>query len=371
MPGYLGRFVDSLADFCDGVICFLHSPRPEEADLMDYKILSRNVRLVDIGPHASVIERTLKANTYAPFLKHHAADMNVLLVRGPSPLLPTMVNASPVPTALLLVGDYLTGVNDLPQPRWRKEIIRLWSYWNRWRQNHAVRRSLTFVNSRILYDELNGKTPKLYEIRTTTLTQADFFIRSDTCQSNPYRLLYVGRMDRAKGLLQIVMAVALLAERGEDIVLDLVGWRERGDSILEDIQALAKEKNIAERVHYLGSRPLGPELFTCYRQADIFVTASLISEGFPRTIWEAMANSVPVIASRVGSIPAFIEGAAELVQPGQVEALVNAITKLIYHREVRQNLIIRGLKLAQANTLEIQVDAMVRKMKSWLETRDG
>lgn len=371
MPGVLGCFVDSLAEFCDQVTCFLHSPRLDEICLMDYRILSSKVHLVDIGTHASAIKRTITANLYTSYLKRYACDMDILLVRGPSPLLPAMVTASPVPTTLLLVGDYVTGVDSLPQPYWRKEAIRQWSYWNKWGQNHAARHSLTFVNSRVLYAELRNKAPDLYELRTTTLTKDDFFIRPDTCQSRPYRLLYTGRMDRSKGLLQMVEAVSLLSERGEEVMLDLVGWPERGDPIIGEIQALAYEKNITGKVHYLGSRPLGPELFACYQQADIFLMASFASEGFPRTIWEAMANCLPVIATRVGSIPAFIEDAAELIPPGDVESLAGAISKLIHHTEVRQRLIERGLELARGNTLENQASAMVAKMKFWLGTRNG
>ena len=193
-------------------------------------------------------------------------------------------------------------MDDLPQPRWRKEAIRLWARWNKWGQMRAARNSLTFVNSRVLYDEMKHTLPNLYETRTTTLTEDDFFIRSDTCQSRPYRLLYVGRMDRTKGLLQIVEALALLVEHGEDVVLDLVGWPEHNDPVLNELEGLARTKHVDRRVHYLGGKSLGPELFNCYKQADIFVIASLF-EGFPRTIWEAMAHSLPVVATRVGSIP--------------------------------------------------------------------
>lgn len=370
MPGYLGRFVDALADLCENVTCFLHSPLTEELNRMDYQIVSQNVHLVNIGPHTSVPARMLKTNEYTSFVKCYSGKIDILLVRGPSPLLPAMVASSPVPTALLLVGDYLTGVNDLPQPRWRKEAIRLWAYWNKWGQNRAVHHSLTFVNSRILFEELQGRTTQLFEVRTTTLTDEDFFIRADTCQSQPCRLLYVGRMDRAKGLLIMVKAVALLAQDGEDVILDLVGWPEQGDTILEEIESLAKEKGIRDRVCYLGSRPLGPELFECYKQADIFMIASLASEGFPRTIWEAMAHSLPVIATRVGSIPAFVEGAAELVEPGDVDGLVEAISRVLHQPGIRKTMIERGYLLAKGNTLEAQVKPLVTKMQTWLETKN-
>lgn len=365
MPGYLGCFIDGIADHCEKVVCFLHYPRLEEASLMDYRLTAKNVTLVNIGPHASVLERTLRSRLFTCHLHRYSSDLDVLLLRGPSPLLPAMFRASPIPTVLLLVGNYLSGVDDLPQPRWRKEAIRLWSYWNKWEQNRAASQSLTFVNSRVLYDELKDNAPNLHEIRTTTLTKDDFFIRFDTCQSKPYRLLYVGRMDRAKGLLQMVEALSLLTERGEEVTLDLVGWSVRGDPIMVEIQNLATEKGIVDKVHYLGSRPLGTELFECYRQADIFVIASF-AEGFPRTIWEAMAHSLPVIATKVGSIPAFTEGAAELVPPRRVESLADAISKLLHHPEVRQNLIARGLELARGNTLEIQSSLMIKKMEAWL-----
>lgn len=359
MPGYLGRFIDSLAGSCEGVVCFLHSPRPDELDRMDYLIASPNVRLVTIGPHASVMLRALQAGRYTAFPRRHASDLDLLLVRGPSPLLPAMVSASPVPTALLLVGDYLAGVGDLPQPRWRKEAIRLWSRWNKWGQMRAARRSLTFVNSRALYRELLGKVADLHEVRTTTLTKADFFERADTCQARPIRLLYAGRMDRAKGLSEMVQALGLLRERGENVVLDLVGWAEHGDPILEEIQAQAREKGIAEALHYAGPRPLGPELFEFYKKADIYIIASLASEGFPRTIWEAMAHSLPVVATRVGSIPDYVEDAAELVEPRNVPALAGAIQKVIQDSKLRQRLILHGRDHALQNTLENRSQEMM------------
>jgi glycosyltransferase involved in cell wall biosynthesis len=277
-----------------------------------------------------------------------------------------MVSDSPVPTALLLVGDYVAGINELPQPRWRKEAIRLWSYWNKWGQNRAVRRSLTFVNSRVLYRELQGKTLHLHEVRTTTLTREDFFERTDTCQTRPIRLLYVGRMDRAKGLLQMVQAVASLRERGEEVVLELVGWAERGDPVLQEIEALSHQNGIANSVHYAGSRPLGPELFAFYRQADIFLIASLASEGFPRTIWEAMAHSLPVVATRVGSIPLLIEGAASLILPGSAEAIAEAVEQLIHTPALRQEQIKAGFARVQEITLENQTGELVEKMNHWL-----
>jgi len=369
MPGYLGRFVESLALHCEQVLCFLHSPLEHETSLMDYKVTAGNVKLINMGPHTNIMKRIWRSGKYCSLVQSHADEMDILLLRGPSPLLPALSAGAKKPVALLLVGDYVKGVNDLPQPMWRKEIIRIWAHWNKWGQIRAASRSLTFVNSRALREELKGKVRDLHEVRTTTLKDEDFFVRADTCLDKPYRLLYTGRMDRAKGLLQMVEAVSLLCDRGEDVTLTLVGWREPGDPILDQLQELAQEKGISDRVHYLGPKPLGTELFECYKQADIFLVASLASEGFPRVIWEAMANCLPVIATRVGSIPAFIEDSALLVSPGGPQELADAILKLITEPNLRQKLIARGLDLARTNTLEVQSAMMMEKMNAWLKVR--
>ena len=100
-----------------------------------------------------------------------------------------------------------------------------------------------------------------------------------------------------------------------DAYLDIVGWPVPGDPILEEVMGQAREMGLEGRVVYHGFKALGEELFAYYKKADIYVIASRSSEGFPRTIWEAMAHCLPVVATKVGSIPAFIEGAAELVEP--------------------------------------------------------
>lgn len=368
-PGYLGRFLDSLAVHCESLTCFMHSPRPDERAQMDYAIQSPNVRWVDLGPHASVPRRMLNSRQICEPIRKRRHTLDVMLIRGPSPLLPAVAQAAGnVPVALLLVGDYLAGVDDLPQPRWRKEAIRAWSYWNYRQQLRVARQALTFVNSHKLYEQLRPYVAQLYETRTTTLSSDDFFEREDTCQTRPIRLLYTGRMDRAKGLFHMVEAVAALVEQGEEVVLDLVGWPQKGDPVLEELQSLAQRKQVAERVVYHGFKPVGPELFRYYKNADIYVIASTSSEGFPRTIWEAMAHSVPVVATRVGSISFYLqhEKTALLIAPRSNADLESAIKRLIHEQDLRRRLITCGIAEARSNTLEFRSKELVHQIEDWL-----
>ena len=372
-PGYQGRFIDSLASFCEEVTCFLHHPRRDELDKMDYCIQSPNVRLIGIGYHDSVLRRILNTKRYISIIRSWQTKLDILLIRGPSPLLPAIASSVEprVPAVLLLVSDYLSGVNELPQPWWRKEIIRWWIYRNQFAQNRVARKSLTFVNSHKLFIELQSSVPNLVEIRTTTLNKNDFYEREDTCQSCPVHLLYTGRISRSKGLFDIVEAVAILISRNVAVLLDIVGWPEKAEeNIVNELEDYARKKGLEGRVKFHGYKAVGPELFSYYRQADIYVIASRSSfEGFPRSIWEAMAHSLPVIATRVGTIPSYIEGTAELVMPNDPPGLADALLRLINSPDLRRKHISRGIELARENTLEKQVGEMVKIISEWIGQR--
>jgi len=368
MPGYLGRFLDALAGYCQELVLFQHLPNPGENANFDYKIRSENVRLISLPVRGSVPNRMLHAGKFTKILERHLPQLDAILFRGPTPLLPAMANASKtIPTIFLIVGDYLAGFSSLQQPWWRKGLIYAWELYNDRRQLHFAKRGLVFVNSDILYDKFTGKIENLKQTRTTTLSRDDFFKREDTCQERPIRLLYTGRMDPAKGLLDMVSALGILAAEGEDIVLDLVGWPEEGSDILSQIEKTAAQNGVANRVFYHGYKAVGPELFAYYKNADLYLIASQASEGFPRTIWEAMAHSTPVVATRVGTIPDFVKGAAGLVPPKDPEALAKGVINLMDHPEIRRKYIKKGFDLASQNTLEVQVGEMANKIQAWVE----
>jgi len=367
MPGYLGRFIDSLAAECEQVVCFQHSPRTDEMHLMDYAINANNVSLVPIGVHTSIPKRMLSIPTIKKIVKQHAQPLDIMLIRGPSPLLPAVASAcSPVPTALLLVGDYMAGIDSLPQPPWRRELIRLWSFWNETMQTRQAKRSLTFVNSHMLFEKLKDQVHDLVETRTTTLTKDDFYWREDTCQQQPIRLLYTGRMDPAKGLMDMAQALKILVEKGYDVVLDLVGMEE-GTNILNELAHYAESTGMKGRIVYHGFKSVGPELFAYYQNADIYVIASQTSEGFPRTICEAMAHGLPVVATKVGSIPDFISQTGFLVDPKKPQALAETIIEVVVNASLRRERIQKGYVLAQENTLEERSNEMVDHIRNYLQ----
>lgn len=353
--GHMGRFLDGLASQCDQLIVFAH-PADDKNALADYRLNKANISWVDMGPRMSAPYFTIFGHKYRRILEKHLNEMDAMLIRGPTPLLPALARINKkLPTALLLGGDYLAGMASSNQPFWRKTLLWLWSLNYNHAQLQVAKHCLTLVNSRRLYTQMKPNLSELVETRTTTLSSDDFFKRVDTCRQNPVRLLYTGRMDRAKGILDVLEAVRILVSEGEDIVFDLVGMPENGDSVLIDLQQKADLMGLGDRIHYHGYKPVGPELFEYYKQADIYILASQSSfEGFPRTIWEAMAHSLPVVATKVGSIPDFLTdgGVALLVPPNRPDQLAQAVSRLINNPDLRRKLIKNGHEIPKSNTIE-------------------
>jgi glycosyltransferase involved in cell wall biosynthesis len=85
--------------------------------------------------------------------------------------------------------------------------------------------------------------------------------------------------------------------------------------------------------------------------ATLFVSRA---EGFGYPVLEAMASGCPVVTSNVSSLPEVAGEAALLVDPGNPEAIAEAIASLAREPALRQALKLRGLERARQFSLAAQ-----------------
>lgn len=360
--GFLGVFLDSLASSVDQLICFMHTPLPSEDFMMDYALKSKNIQLASMGPHSPMLRRLLNSNKIVNQISFDLHKLDVLLIRSPTPLLPALSRVNKLKKAFLIVGDYQKSAKDLRQPYFRKKAIQVWATINKWQQDYAIRNSLVLVNNGIIHEELKGVVNNLHLVRTTTLQSADFYFRENTCQLETINLLYTGRFDLSKGLQEMIKALARIRSSGVNACLHLVGWEDRNATTVTTLlRDQVNRLKLNDYVFFHGKKQVGEELNAYYRNADIYLIGSKINEGFPRTIWEAMANSTPVIATTVGSIPFFLQANEEalLIEPGSIESMVEAILNLVRQPDLRKRIIKNAFVLAQSNTLEKQTKKII------------
>ena len=133
----------------------------------------------------------------------------------------------------------------------------------------------------------------------------------------------VGWLTDIKGHQYLIEAVSKLKQDFPSLHLVIVGSGDRHDALLQQ----AELAGLGDAVHFLGHRD---DVESCLAGMDLFVLPSL-NEGMGRALVEAMAAGLPVIASRVGGIPAVIshEQTGLLVPPGNAGALADAIRRLL------------------------------------------
>ena len=151
---------------------------------------------------------------------------------------------------------------------------------------------------------------------------------------SPKVLLLAARPERAKGHLAAVKALARLKADGYSPALWIPGKPPVGsdDSFTRELRSLCVELDVEQNVFFLGWRDDVPQLI---RACDYCILPSH-TEGFPRSILEAMVLRSPVVATPVGGVcDAIRHGETGLLFPvDDDKALATYIEELI--REPQQ-----------------------------------
>ena len=111
-------------------------------------------------------------------------------------------------------------------------------------------------------------------------------------------LLTVRRLVPRMGLDSLLRALALVRHEYPELLLCMAG---KGP-MLETLQQLTRELDLAEHVRFLGFVP-EEQLASLYQAADLNVVPTLALEGFGLVAAEALAAGTPSLVSPVGGLP--------------------------------------------------------------------
>ena len=134
------------------------------------------------------------------------------------------------------------------------------------------------------------------------------------------KILFLGRLERRKGLETLIRATAQLRDLEPELVVAGTGPLEKG------CRSLAEELGVNSR--FLG-RVGEEELPRLYRSADVYCAPGLGGESFGIVLLEALAAGAPVVASNLAGYRAVASGAARLVPPGQATALAQELRAVL------------------------------------------
>jgi glycosyltransferase involved in cell wall biosynthesis len=157
-------------------------------------------------------------------------------------------------------------------------------------------------------------------------------------------VLYAGTIEPRKNLDVLLHAYRRLIGAGDvDECLLLAG---RVEGTATKVRDLAEASDLRDRVRLLGFVERD-DLRTLMRAARAFVYPSRY-EGFGFPPLEAMACGAPVVATQGSALEENLGGAADLVEPGNVDALAVAMRRVLLDETLRARRIESGLERARS-----------------------
>ncbi len=153
----------------------------------------------------------------------------------------------------------------------------------------------------------------------------------------------VGRLDPQKGWPDLIEAMASVVAARPNAHLVIVGGAQQGDgSFVGRLRARALAPDLAGHVTFAGVRRDVPVLMAA---CDLFALASRW-EGFGLVFAEAMAAARPVVATRVSAVPEVVADGETglLVEPGDIDGLAGAITRVLSDRALGGRLGMAGYR---------------------------
>lgn len=139
-------------------------------------------------------------------------------------------------------------------------------------------------------------------------------------------VIFIGWVVKTKGIEELLQAWERVHNRFKGWELKIVG------PYSEEYLSYLKANYSQDQVVFEGEKKHDDAL-SMLSQASVFTLPSY-TEGFPNAVLEAMAFDKPIIATDVGAIPDMLQGCGMVIQKENVEALENALVKLMTDEEL-------------------------------------
>ena len=168
--------------------------------------------------------------------------------------------------------------------------------------------------------------------------------------TDPFRFLYVSKVEPYKHQWHVVKAVAQLRKAGLPVALDLIGGMECQASGKRLLKTISHEDPEGNFIHWLDHVPYS-ELPQYYHRADAFIFASSC-ENLPNILLEAMASGLPIACSSWGPMPEALEEAGTYFDAEQPEDIAVALRSLLENAAFRERCATQAYELARQYSWE-------------------
>ncbi|MFC1820767.1 glycosyltransferase [Thermodesulfobacteriota bacterium] len=181
-------------------------------------------------------------------------------------------------------------------------------------------------------------------------------------------ILIVARASREKRHDLTLHAFETLAESDPDIHLVCLGSIDEHDlSWWRFLQERTSRSSYSDRIHWVGQVE---DVRPWYHSASMLFLSSE-EESFGRVLVEAMACSVPVVATRVGGVPEIVRQGHDglLVSSGNVDEMAIAMKTLLHDNVLRRQLVLSARKRAEYFSIDRHITNMLKTFEKALRVK--
>ncbi len=279
------------------------------------------------------IEKFIRTNSISVVISHHGVDflwLYLFLIKKRFPTVKTVIYAHSY------YADEL--VKKTPRKLFSKMIFYL-AYDKADRLiaiSHAVKKGLV---------DLGINNPEKIEVIYNGVDTKKF--RSEKlCYNNPPVIVYVGRLERVKGVHKLVAALSQVKDQYKCLII--------GDGSQKAVlENQVKNLGLEDRISLLGRRA---DVNTILQNADIFIHPAIWNEGFGISLVEAMATGLLCIAYKKGAMPEIIDNGVNgfIVEPDTVEMLAAAVSNALGIIETPEIKAMREAAITKADRFNIE-----------------
>lgn len=206
-------------------------------------------------------------------------------------------------------------------------------------KEHAVKRKLVSEKKCILLSKgsSNGYDVHYYKKSESLIGEGIKLLKKHNIPADSFKLIYVGRLTRDKGIVELLEAYKSCIKNKMNIQLIIAGPIEKDDPIPQKYYDFIEKE---ESIHFLGKQL---DIRPVYTIGDALVLYSY-REGFGNVVLEASCFEIPTI---VADIPGLRDTTVNnetglVIEPKSEEALSEAIDKLYNNRSFSAKLGVNG-----------------------------
>lgn len=181
-------------------------------------------------------------------------------------------------------------------------------------------------------------------------------------EEKKYDLVFAARLEKNKGINELIRAVVKVKKHENDIKLLIIG----SGPLKGELVKFVEQSGLKNNVFFSGWLPTSDDVAKAYSSAKVFVNPSY-NEGGPRVVLEAMACGLPIITTKVGLMPDIIrDGESGLFIDWDTEDMANKINALLENKDLQNKFTAAGLDLVRQFERKEAIKNYADKLKSFI-----